>query len=250
MIARDSVLNSHEPETGEHGMNPTLRRIVIISVLLAATAHFGCTTPPPPRTSYQDPITAIRLYVDENAQSGHQHPADISSEQIAKVLGGLRVVPRSGFIGSLITGQAQASPAFSSTEIQALAPRLSRALTEAKPDELVTFYRRFSDSSTGLAITSGGMFVQDGYLVVVLANNRTLPTDGMNQNMVTDFDPVDSPLVPISRTSFRVEFAHPSALAAPDKRPSWPYIDEGRILAIDLRRLSTESKSPSVPPAP
>lgn len=231
-------------------MKPTLRRTVIISVLLAATAHFGCTTPPPPRTSYQDPITAIRLYVDDRARSGHQHPADVSSEQMAKVLGGLRVIPRSGFIGSLITGQAQATTAFSSTEIHALAPRLSRALTEAKPDELVTFYRRFSDSGTGLAITSGGMFVQDGYLVVVLANNRTLPTDGMNQNMVTDFDPVDSPLVPISRTSFRVEFAHPSALAAPDKRPSWPYIDEGRILAIDLRRLSTESKSPSVPPAP
>src|SRR5690606_3227266 len=184
------------------------------------------------------------------AQSGHQHPADISSEQMAKVLGGLRVVPRTGFIGSLITGQAQAKPAFASIEIQALAPRLSRALAEAKPDELVTFYRRFSDAGTGLAITSGGMFVQDGYLVVVLANDRTLPTDGMNQNMVTDFDPVDSPLVPISRTSFRVEFAHPSALAAPDKRPSWPYIDEGRILAIDLRRLSTEPKSPAVHPAP
>lgn len=227
-----------------------LRRTVIIPLLLAAAAHFGCTTPPPPRTSYQDPVTAIRLYVDEHAQSGHQHPADISSEQIAKVLGGLRVVPRSGFIGSLITGQAQASPAFSSTEIQALAPRLSRALTEARPDELVTFYRRFSDASTGLAITSGGMFVQDGYLVVVLANNRTLPTDGMNLDMVTAFDPIDSPLIPIARTSFRLEFAHPSALAAPDKRPSWPYIDEGRILAIDLRRLYAESKSPTVHPTP
>lgn len=231
-------------------MDPMLRRTVILPLLLAAAAQFGCTTPPPPRTSYQDPITAIRLYVDDRAQSGHQHPAHVSAEQMAKVLGGLRVVPRSGFIGSLISGQAQAKPAFASVEIQALAPKLSRALSEAKPDELVTFYRRFSDSGTGLAITSGGMFIQDGYLVVVLANDRTLPTDGMNQNMVTDFDPVDSPLIPISRTSFRVEFAHPSALAAPDKRPSWPYIDEGRILAIDLRRLSADPKSSAAPPAP
>lgn len=231
-------------------MDPMLRRTVIIPLLLAAAAQFGCTTSPPPRTSYQDPITSIRLYVDDRAQSGHQHPADISSERIAKVLGGLRVVPRSGFIGSLISGQAQARPAFATTEIQALAPKISHALAEAKPDELVTFYRRFSDAGTGLAITSGGMFVQDGYLVVILANDRTLPTDGMNQNMVTDFDPVDSPLIPISRTSFRVEFAHPSALAAPDTRPSWPYIDEGRILAIDLRRLSADSKSPTVAPAP
>jgi len=227
-----------------------LRRTVIIPLLLAAAAQFGCSTPPPPRTSYQDPITAIRLYVDDRAQSSHQHPADISPEQIAKVLGGLRVFPRSGFVGSLITGQAQAKPAFASTEIQALAPKLSRALTEAKPDELVTFYRRFSDNNTGLAVTSGGMFVQDGYLMVVLANNRTLPTDGMNLNMVTDFDPIDSPLVPIARTSFRLEFANPSALAAPENRPSWPYIDEGRILAIDIRRLSADSKSPTVHPTP
>lgn len=231
-------------------MDPMLRRTVILPLLLAAAAHFGCTTPPPPRTSYQDPITAIRLYVDDRARSSHQHPAMVSSEQMTKVLGGLRVIPRSGFIGSLISGQAQARPAFASAEIQALAPRLSRALTEAKPDELVTFYRRFSDAGTGLAITSGGMFVQDGYLVVILANDRTLPTDGMNQNMVTDFDPVDSPLVPIARTSFRVEFAPPQVLAAPDKRPAWPYIDEGRILAIDLQRLSAEAKSPAAPPAP
>lgn len=226
-------------------MQPRLFRTCVLLSFLGLSVQFGCAAAPPPRTSYQDPITAIRLYVDDHARSGHQHPAHVSSEQMAKVLGGLRVVPRTGFIGSLITGEAQAKPAFASTEIQALAPKLSHALTEVKPDELVTFYRRFSDASTGVAITSGGMFVQDGYLVVVLANDRTLPTDGMNQNMVTDFDPVDSPLVPISRTSFRVEFAHPSALAAADKRPSWPYIDEGRILAIDLRRLSPETRSPN-----
>ncbi len=231
-------------------MHTLTRGTFLVPALLAIALQLGCAATPPPRTSYQDPITAIRLYIDDHTSLSHNHPGAVSSDQMARVLGGLRVVPRTGFIGSLITGQAQANPAFSSTEIQVLAPKLSRALAEARPQELVTFYRRFSDASVGLAITSGGLFMQNGYLFMILANNRTLPTDGMNQNMVTDFDPIDSPLVPISRTSFRVEFAHPAAVVSSDKRPAWPYIDEGRILALDLRLLAPESKSPSVPPAP
>lgn len=229
-------------------MKSALVRTFFCSTAIILTFQFGCSSPPPPRTSYQDPITSIRLYVDERAGTGHSHPGQITADQMARVLSGIRVVPRTGFIGSLITGQTQANPAFSSNEIQILAPRLSRALTEATPQELVTFYRRFSDASVGLAITSGGMFVQDSHLFVVLANNRTLPTDGMNQNMVTDFDPIDSPLIPISRTSFRVEFTPPTALIPADQRQSWPYIDEGRILAIDLQQLDRDKKS--TPPVP
>jgi hypothetical protein len=156
---------------------------------------------------------------------------------MALVLSGVRVVPRSGYISSLITGQPQANPAFTAGEIQTLAPRLSRALSQATPQELVTFYRRFTDASIGLGITSGGMFVQDNHLFVILANHRNLPTEGMNQNMVTNFDPVDSPLIPISRSSFRIDFEPAAAVVPADRRPAWSYLDEGRILAIDLQAL-------------
>ncbi len=215
---------------------------------LALVGQSGCSSQPPPRISYQDPITTIRLYVDERAGAGHSHPARVTTEQIARVLGGLRVVPRSGFIGSLITGDTQGAPAFTSTEIHLLAAKVSHALVEATPRELVTFYRRISDPGAGLAITSGGMFVQGTHLFVILANNRTLPTDGMNQNMVMDFDPVDSPLVPISRTSFRLEFTPSTAIVPEDRRESWPYIDDGRILAVDLQQLDREMKL--TPPTP
>jgi hypothetical protein len=224
-------------------MKSALVRALFCFTVVALAAQSGCSSPPPPRTSYQDPITSIRLYVDDRADAGHSHPAQVTTAQMAQVLNGIRVVPRKGFIGSLITGETQANPAFSSTEIQILAPRLSRALAEATPQELVTFYRRFSDASVGMAITSGGMFVQENQLFVVLANNRNLPTEGMNQNMVSDFDPVDSPLIPISRTSFRVEFTPPMAVVPEDQRRSWPYIDEGRILAIDLQQLNRDMKS-------
>ncbi len=210
--------------------------------------QFGCSSPPPPRTSYQDPITSIRLYVDTRADAVYSHPAHVTADQLARALSGMRIVPRSGYISSLITGQPQANPAFSSSEIRSLAPRLSRALAEATPQEVVTFYRRFTNASVGLAITSGGMFVQGGHLFVILANNRNLPTEGMNQNMVTEFDPIDSPLIPISRTSFRVEFTPATAIVPADQRQSWPYIDEGRILAIDLQQLNHDLSS-TPPPA-
>lgn len=241
-------LSLYETFGGDQSMKIALVRTLLCSTAIVVTLQVGCSSPPPPRTSYQDPITSIRLYVDERAGAGHSHPSVITTDQMATVLHGIRVVPRTGFIGSLITGQTQANPAFSSSEIQILAPRLSRALSEATPQELVTFYRRFSDASVGMAITSGGMFLEGHNLYVVLANNRTLPTDGMNQNMVTDFDPIDSPLIPISRTSFRVEFAPVTALVPEGQRSSWPYIDEGRILAIDLQQLDRDKKS--APPAP
>ena len=213
-------------------------RALLCCLTMTFTLQGGCSTAPPPRTSYQDPVTSIRLYIDEQAGTGHTHPGNVSADQMAQVLNGIRVVPRSGYISSLITGQPQATSAFSSSEIQVLAPRLSRALAQATPQELATFYRRFTDASVGLGITSGGMFVQGSHLFVILANNRTLPTEGMNQNMVTNFDPIDSPLIPISRTSFRVEFTPSNAVVPRDQRSPWAYIDEGRILAIDLQQLS------------
>jgi hypothetical protein len=214
---------------------------------MALTFQYACSSPPPPRISYQDPITSIRLYVDEHAGAGHTHPGELPPDEMARVLSGIRVVPRSGYISSLITGQPQASPAFSSSEIQILAPGLSRALAEATPQEFATFYRRFTDASIGLGITSGGMFVQGSHLFVILANYRNLPTEGMNQNMVTDFDPINSPLIPISRTSFRVEFTPAIAVVPPGQRQSWPYIDNGRILAIDLLQLTGDQEA--APPA-
>lgn len=206
-----------------------------VTILVALLA--GCAGPPP-RQIYQDPITSIRLYIDERAGAGHTHPGEVPTDHLALVLSGVRVVPRSGYISSLITGQPQANPAFTAGEIQALAPKLSRALSQATPQELVTFYRRFTDASIGLGITSGGMFVQGTHLFVIVANHRNLPTEGMNQNMVTNFDPVDSPLIPIARSSFRIEFEPATAVVPADRRAAWSYLDEGRILAIDLQALA------------
>jgi hypothetical protein len=123
-----------------------------------------------------------------------------------------------------------------------LARHLSQALAEAKPEELVTFYRRVSTSTVGLAITSGGLFVHGQHLYVILANDRTLPSEGMSQSIVSEIDPVENPLLPISRTSFRVAFVPATSMVPEDERWPWPYIDPGRLVVIDLVQLAREMK--------
>jgi len=195
---------------------------------------------------YHDPTTVLAIQQDSKTGKGHNHPAQIRSEVIQQVLDGIRIQSRKSFlVPSLLTGGPQFVQAFSREEQTALAPQLSRALAEARPDELVTFYRRVSTPTIGLAITSGGLFVHDQYLYVILANARTLPSEGMREGLTYEIDPVDNPLLPISRTSFRATFAPATSMVPEDERWVWPYIDQGRVVVIDLVQLGRDMRSPA-----
>lgn len=220
-----------------HRLWSSVTLLTLSSVLIA-----GCASAPPPRTIFQDAVTSIQVRVDDRTSRPHTHPTTLSSEQIAAILKGVRVVARKGFVESAIGGRATASAAFSLTEVRALAGPISQALAAAKPDELVTFYRRFSDQSVGLAMTSGGLFVQDNHLYFILANNRNQPADGMNMDMTYAIDPLESPLLPIARNSFRAAYASDMVVVPVDERMSWPYVDEGRLLVLDLAQLTRELK--------
>lgn len=217
-----------------------------IGVVVLLTA--GCATAPPPRAVYQDSATAVRIQKDSKAGQDHSHPAEVSSDVIRRVLSGVRIQSRKSFVPSILTGDAPLGEAFSKEEQTVLAPHLSRALAEAKPDELVTFYRRVSTSAVGLAITSGGLFVHGSHLYVILANDRTLPSEGMSQSVVSEIDPIENPLLPISRTSFRVAFEPAVSIVPEDERWPWPYIDPGRMVVIDLVQLARDMKlQPPIP---
>jgi hypothetical protein len=218
---------------------------------IAVSLLVGCITAAPPRGVYHDPTTALAIQQDSKAGPGHNHPAQIKPEVIQQVLNGVQIQSRKSFlVPSLITGGPQFVPAFSRDEQTALAPQLSRALAEAKPDELVTFYRRVSTPTIGLAITSGGLFVHDQYLYVILANARTLPSEGMREGVTYEIDPVDNPLLPISRTSFRATFVPATSMVPEDERWVWPYIDQGRVVVIDLVQLGRDLRNPVSAPAP
>ncbi len=203
----------------------------------------GCATGTPPRTVYQDPVTIIRIQSDSKAGQGHTHPATVSLDAMRYVLHGMRIQSRNSVVPSILTGEASLVAAFSQDEQSVLGPHLSRALAEARPDELITFYRRISTPATGLAITSGGLFVHGRHLYVILANNRTLPSEGMSQSIVSEIDPVDSPLLPISRTAFRATFVPAISVVPEDERWIWPYIDQGRVVVIDLVQMGRDIRA-------
>jgi hypothetical protein len=215
------------------------------AAILMVSLMSGCATGPPPRAVYQDPATIIRIQFDSKAGQGHGHPATVSPDAIRHVLQGMRVQSRSSFVPSILTGEASLNAAFSKEEQDSLGPHLSQALAEAKPNELVTFYRRVSTPAVGLAITSGGLFVHGRHLYVILANNRTKPSEGMSQSIVAEIDPVDSPLLPISRTAFQATFVPGTSIVPEDEQWVWPYIDQGRVVVIDLVQLGRDMRSPA-----
>lgn len=220
-------------------MQAWTRCAAVVAVLFIV----GCTTAPPPRTVYRDNATAISIQLDSKSGQGHSHPAKISPEVIQHVLDGVRIQSRKSFIPSILTGETSLVTAFSKEEQTFLAPHLSHALAEAKPDEIATFYRRVSTSAVGLAITSGGFFVHGRHLYMILANDRTLPSEGMSQSIVSEIDPVENPLLPISRTSFRATFVPTTSMVPEDERWPWPYIDQGRVVVLDLVQVARDMKA-------
>ena len=153
------------------------------------------------------------------------------------LLRGIRVQNRPDPILGLVTGRPETMTAFSSNEIDVLAPQLSDALASAGPRELVTFYRRVSDAGIGLGVTSGGLFVQDHYLYFVLANYRNRPADVMSQAVTYEIDPSDDPLLSLRAMSFAVSFTPPEAVAGSESKERWRYVDPGKLIVVDLQRL-------------
>ncbi len=172
----------------------------------------GCSTGPEPRSIYQDSLTLIELRFDKKAYREHSHPAALTPEQISIMLSGIRVHRAGVPVYSLIAGSPDALPAFSSRDVIAISRPISEALSKASPKELVTFYRRVSDAAVGLAYTTGGIFIEDGLVYLVLANYRVEPMDaGVRATPVYAADPVKDPLLSLGTTRYTLSYTQPEA---------------------------------------
>lgn len=202
-------------------------------LLLLITA--SCVGAPEVRSIYEDVRTSVRLQEDREAGAGHSHPTRLSPLEVAKLLGGVRVVDERYALHELIAGSAPAEAAFNLEEIRALAPAISKALSIARPNELVTFYRRYTSEAVALAYTSGGLFARDGHLYVVLANYRQPPSDVMRRG-IPDYerDPIDDPLLSLLRGQFSIFFSPQEAEVHLAKNDwTWFYPEPGKVIVID-----------------
>ncbi|MGH7209549.1 MAG: hypothetical protein ACREIL_09220 [Nitrospiraceae bacterium] len=221
---------------------------IVLCVLLAA-----CAVRPAPIVIYEDRLDSIWLKFDPEAGTGHDHPALLTPEQVAMILRGVRVRHRDIVGGFGLFADNEGAPAFSAPEITRVAPYLSQALKKASPKDMVTLYLTTVDPTLGKLVTSGGLFVRKDRLYFILANARTSPSSVQYENTY-ELDTRDEPLLPIARYKFTVGFT-PDSARIPNaqlrgQKEYKRYIDESKLLVIDLKRLAEPEKSSTSPVPP
>lgn len=216
---------------------------LIMAILVAS-----CATSPAAIVIYEDKRDSIRLKFDPKAGTGHSHPYPLTPEQMAAVLRGVRVSSRDTIVGFGLLDR-EGGPAFSGSEIALLAQPLSEGLRKASPKDVVTFYLTMGDPRLGTLITSGGVFVRNTHLYLILANFRTPPSSGPFEGMAYELDNRDEPLSPIARHTFTMGFSPPH-LRIPNAKAKEQdgyggYLDESKLVVLDLPRLITETQTPA-----
>ncbi len=174
----------------------------------------------PTMTIYESPASFVRLESDPMAREnkGHSHPVSITSEEMAAVLSGLMIEEPSRLFAFLDKDrEPQRHPAFNEAEVQFFAPLLARGLGQATSEEVVTFYQTHQDTAIIRKVTSGGIYVDDEKMHVVLSNYRS-PTHSASDPGVDDT--MDDRLTPMRRMApqeARLEFEPRDAIALSDE---------------------------------
>jgi hypothetical protein len=227
--------------TGSERLNAIVRFIAGVPVSVLIIAGVGCSVSPEPTPIYKTPGLSIQLAYDPQAGQGHTHPATVPPEHMSSILHGLQLRGRDLVGGLGVFGDAQRSLAFTTAVVAMLAPHLSAGLAKASPSDLVTFHLVQGDAQGAPLVTSGGVFVRNRHLYVILANARTSPSAVQYENV---YEPNSRiyPLLPIARFKFVTEFVPadwriPTADAK--RMDGWGgYLDESKVAVIDLGKLN------------
>jgi len=148
----------------------------------------GCASPPYySYLIYENPTSFVRLEVASWAdtdlpQTWNAHPVTLSRRQMYEALRGLRVREHRSVPILWVRGMAEIEPLFREEEIELLVPKLLEGLELAVPQELVTFYVSHPVNATKREVTSGGLYVTEGQLHIILSNYRfmyEIPSAGL-----------------------------------------------------------------------
>jgi len=210
--------------------------IVLTSALFLA----GCAVPQvPSRIVYEDPTNFVRVELDhrvlpERPETKHTHPAMIGTDEMTAILKGLSVRDRRLRVHVWIAGEADFEQAFTESEIELLAAKLADALAKATPEERVTYYLSYPQTSVKRLITSGGLYMQGNELHFTLSNHREvygIPAYGMVYDR-------RYPVLPIAPKDFEV-FFDPGHAVVPRIFSLWDVIWglEKDDVVIDLNKL-------------
>jgi hypothetical protein len=218
-----------------------VRRIFPFVLLLAG---IGCAGPAiTSRPVQQEASLFIRLDTFSDAQAARElrynHPADWPQGDLRAILSRLSVQDRSG----LLEDKPSPRPVFSSDEVTQLAPGLAKGLNLAGSSEWIAFGLTRSERGAQ-EITSGGMFLKDNRLHVVIANHRErVPPE---QNAIETVRV--NPLRPLGGKSRTLTFDPPRFVTA--TQSNWMGGSSGAPaseLVVDYAGYLAESRPPTAP---
>jgi hypothetical protein len=201
----------------------------------------GCAIPQTPyRIVYEDPVNYVRLELDDTVlpewpPGHHAHPKLFTPEQMTQILAGLTAQEHRIWLQNWIQGEAPLVPVFRDEEVALLAPQIVEAFAGAKYNERVTFYLSQPQTSVKRIVTSGGLYVQDHALHVILGNWQIvygIPTYGMIYDR-------RYPMRPTAAKGFDLFFKPPEAVIKQHSSLLDTLLaNEKDELVIDLDRLT------------
>ena len=148
-------------------------RIMQGIILCAALWSAGCAASAPKgRVIYQqgEAGKAELLVRLDHAKKGapFDHPATVSPERLTSIFSSITVRWHTGLLSAIFGREPRR--AFREEEATVLAAHLSQALAAATPQEVAVFYLNGPETGEQARITSGGIVVRAGQLIVTLAN--------------------------------------------------------------------------------
>lgn len=158
-----------------------MRPIIVGTVLLFCSSCASPTFITQPVQDEPNLLVGFASYNDQAPEAPvmHDHPMEWSEADLYAILAGLVIQERGGIMDTPKPPQTVFFP----EEIRHLLPGLHEAFRVAGPSDWVVFALWVSSTrSQALEVTSGGMFLQDRRLHVILANHRARvvsETDGI-----------------------------------------------------------------------
>lgn len=223
-------------------------------LLSALVLLAGCAIPHvPSRIVYEDPVNYVRLEEDKTVlpewPQGHfSHPAALERERLRTILSSLKVQEHRITPQRWLQGDAPLVPVFTEDELALLSAQLANGLAQAQYNERVTFYLSQPLTFMRRTITSGGIYVRENELHLLLGNWRIIygvPAYGMIYDR-------RYPMRPTAAKGFNLFFEPADAVIAQDGS----FIDDlfantRDELVIDLNKIesadpASSSRTPSV----
>jgi len=198
------------------------------------------------RAVHSDQTWLVRLdtYADPGkaAELRHDHPAEWTEAELSAILSRLLLQERVG----LLEKKPPPQPVFSADEVAQLAPRLQQAFRMARPTEWIVFCF-IRSTGTAQEVTSGGFFLQDRHLHVIVASYREPVSSGQDGTEAVRANPLQA----LKRTGRTLTFDPPTyALASPENWLGGYAGAPASELILDQSAFLEAARQPAVPRVP